>query len=376
MRIITNVPDLSLSAGTERAQLAVCRELAKRGHRIDLLFQREGWLLEQWREFASTALELTCRPASFIAAQRMSGFVRSSAEDVVVYIHHSGHWSNLGVAIVASWWWRAPLVVHMHVPYGGHYSLPRIAVRMASRSPAGMIFVSHALRQAWFSAGAQPPRDAVIANGIDVDYYSSCTETQRRAARGRLGIDERNFVFLMLGRLVKEKGVHVLLAAWMQVLARQRSKSPQLLCVGEVGDCAIAEAIKNAGATLLPWVRDVRDVYCASDVVVVPSVWNEPFPLTVLEALSGERPVIAADAGGIREALGAWGSRHTWCVVPRGDANALAQAMVLMLATDDSQRRRMGAEGREFVATSRSLKASADAVEEFLPMVINSHRDG
>ena len=79
-----------------------------------------------------------------------------------------------------------------------------------------------------------------------------------------------------------------------------------------------------------------------ADILVVPSRWDDPCPLTVGEGLATGLPVVASRIGGIPEIVG-----PTSRLVPPGDPVALAAALAA-LADDPALRSRVGAEGREW----------------------------
>jgi spore coat protein SA len=76
-------------------------------------------------------------------------------------------------------------------------------------------------------------------------------------------------------------------------------------------------------------------LYRACDVVVVPSIWAEPFGLVVLEAMASGTCVVASAVGGLPEVID---DRRTGLLVKAGDPVALAQAINEVLADDSLKR--------------------------------------
>jgi len=107
-----------------------------------------------------------------------------------------------------------------------------------------------------------------------------------------------------------------------------------------------------------PYVEDF-------DVAVVPSVYPDPLPRSVLEAMALAKPVVAFDVGGIGEMIS---DGVTGSLVRAGDPTALARAMD-ELARDASKRDRMGAAARAHVAAHHSARAHALAIEDLLVKV-------
>jgi glycosyltransferase involved in cell wall biosynthesis len=111
----------------------------------------------------------------------------------------------------------------------------------------------------------------------------------------------------------------------------------------------VQERIRFAG-----WIgpeRLARELAEAS-VVVLPSVWPEPFGLVGIEALASGRPVVASLTGGIVDWLQ---DGVTGLGVQPGDPRALADALNELLA-DPARQSAMGAAGREMVAARFSAE--------------------
>ena len=179
---------------------------------------------------------------------------------------------------------------------------------------------------------------AVFARPVD--------DAERAAARERMGASSDGFLALFVGRLVPEKGIDTLLAAW------QQAKLP----------AGSALALAGAGP-LTPSGRDVHGLgrvernrlpplYAAADVLVLPSIatatFREPWGLVCNEAMHQGTPVIASDAVGAA-AGGLVVDGRTGMVVPAGDAGALA-ARLTALAAAPELRQRLGDEARAKVA--------------------------
>jgi glycosyltransferase involved in cell wall biosynthesis len=181
---------------------------------------------------------------------------------------------------------------------------------------------------------------------------------------------------LFVGRLVPEKGVRELLAAWPAVAARHpraalvlAGDGPLAAEVAAAGrapaGAAPSAAAASAGAVRLlgPLPRERLPVaYAAADLVVVPSIptprFREPWGLVCNEAMHGGTPVVATTAVGAA-AGGLVRDGETGLVVPAGDPATLAQAIARLL-DDAPLRARLGAAGRAAV-TAHTYAAMADA---------------
>nr|WP_276549468.1 glycosyltransferase [Brachybacterium muris] len=125
-----------------------------------------------------------------------------------------------------------------------------------------------------------------------------------------------------LGRLTKDKGVHVLARAMVEVIA-QPEREVRLVLAGEnrFGDSADDREIQAALEPLsgsvdhLGWVN--REAFFDHvDLAVFPSVWEEPFGLVAAEAMARGVPFVISDAGALPEVVG----EHFPWIARRGNA--------------------------------------------------------
>lgn len=143
---------------------------------------------------------------------------------------------------------------------------------------------------------------------------------------------------LFVGDLSPDKGVQTLLDAYEML------ESPPALVLA--GRTATPDAWRFPSgahwAGQLPH-EDVVELFRTARVVVVPSVWADPCPTVVLEAMAAGRPVVAAASGGILDMVV---DGSTGLLVPPGDAPALAQALAAVLS-DPDKARAFGVAGRD-----------------------------
>lgn len=150
---------------------------------------------------------------------------------------------------------------------------------------------------------------------------------------------------LYIGQIIRGKGVDLLVEAMRKV-----KSSCRLRIVGTGNDVGyIKSLIDSYGlggrVKMLGWCGDVESCYRDSDIVVVPSRWQEPFGMIGVEAFSYGRPVVGFDVGGIGEWLK---DEDNGFLVKSGDVNSLAQKIEQLL--DDSKlRQRMGRNGYDMV---------------------------
>ena len=213
--------------------------------------------------------------------------------------------------------------------------------RRAAQWADVVVCVSEAERAEGVAAGVRARSWEVVPNGVDLDAW---TPSSRAAARARLRLGDGPLV-VCVGRLSRQKGQDVLLAAWPSVGV----PGATLVLVGDGPLGARLQVDAPPGVRLAGRRDDVADWYAAADVVVVPSRW-EGMALTPLEALACGRPVVATDVAGMRE-IGV-------DVVPPGSPEALAEALRSRLASPgDPARWRALAERRDLRDTTAAIRA-------------------
>lgn len=181
------------------------------------------------------------------------------------------------------------------------------------------------------------------------------------AAKSRVEADRRPIVVAM-GRLNREKGFRQLLDAMSAMTV-----PCHLVVIGDghdrdALDRQASQTIGGHRITFTGWLdSSSRDRWLdRSRLVVVPSMWPEPFGIVGLEAMAASKPVVAFDSGGIRQWLqdGVNGT-----LVAHGSARRLAQAMVDLLE-DPKRASAMGAEGRRLSEERFALAQHVDRVIE------------
>lgn len=157
------------------------------------------------------------------------------------------------------------------------------------------IAISRAMRDSLLAAGVAPGRIVVKPNSVpdpgpQVPPISVSTPDRHR--------------FLLVGRLVEEKGLLLVLQAWL------RHADGALGRLVVVGAGPLEHVVREAAAMRsdilfmgrLDPAGVVREMVAAT-VVLVPSLWEEPFGLVVLEAYARRRPVISTGLGGLSDVL-------------------------------------------------------------------------
>ena len=175
-------------------------------------------------------------------------------------------------------------------------------------------------------------------NGIDKDYfdpelYSSEDKIQ---LRNELGILENDFVFIFVGRLVRDKGINELIAAFLKL--QSNSKKVKLLLVGPFENdldplnIETIKAIHECNTIItVGFQEDVRPYYAFSDALVFPS-YREGFPNVVLQAGAMGLPCIVTNISGCNEII-IEGQNGT--IIPVKNESAIFNAMIQLSSDKD-----------------------------------------
>ena len=211
-------------------------------------------------------------------------------------------------------------------------------------------------------------RFVTIYDGVNVDdFISKWDDSAAHKSNG-----EQHIVYV--GRITPEKGVHTLIEAFNRIADRFPSACLDIVGPDEINPPALVVPFsKDPKVFELASLFDQKGVYRAkidalaaarkdrihfygnlphspmlvqkyqfADISVTPSIWEEPFGLPVVEAMSAGAPVIATAGGAFPELVL---PEKTGLLVERGNAAQLADALARLLA-DAPTREKMGRAGR------------------------------
>lgn len=176
------------------------------------------------------------------------------------------------------------------------------------------------------------------SNGIDTRYFSRdhFTETELQDKRDELGIPQNHFVFVFVGRIVADKGINEMVAAFAK-LNHMHPKSTLLLVgpfeddLDPVDDITRELIDSNHEIITTGYQTDVRGYFALSDALVFPS-YREGFPNVVLQAGAMELPAIVSDINGCNEIIE---SNVNGFIVPVKDTIALHKSMEQLMSDKD-----------------------------------------
>lgn len=202
----------------------------------------------------------------------------------------------------------------------------------------------------------------VIPNGVDTDRFRPLPPNE--ALRAELRLSPLDRVVAIVAALRPEKNHAMLLKAIATV--RRSIENVKLLVVGDgperssierlAAELAIADAVRMLGNR-----GDVSQVLALADVFALSSQM-EANPVSILEALACEKPVVAPRVGSIGETVR---DGETGFLVAPGDVDAMAERIAALLA-DETVRRRLGAAGRRLVVADWSLDRMVRGYERLI----------
>jgi len=207
-------------------------------------------------------------------------------------------------------------------------------------------------------------------NGIDTDYFnpSNFSEIQVNELKQSLGISKNDFVFVFIGRLVGDKGINELIAAFKKLT------NSKLLLVGAyehdldpLTPETISEINCNANIITTGYKDDVRPYLAISSILVFPS-YREGFPNVVLQAGAMGLPSIVTDINGCNEIIV---EGENGLIIPVKDENALEIAMFKLL-NDKELRLKLAENARSIICNRFKQQLVWDALlEEYKILVLS-----
>ncbi len=208
-----------------------------------------------------------------------------------------------------------------------------------------VIGVADALRRQAVSLGTLEAKSLTASNGVDVSRFSLKSRTE---ARAKLNLPPDRRIVLSVGRLVENKGYHLIVEA-LAILRERGAEVPYLIVVGSPGDqpgyvATLEESIQKfemkehvwlAGAqlneTLCDWYN-AADVYCLASRV-------EGWANVLLESLASGTPVVATNIWGTPEVI----TSEDYGILVERNPEAIAEGLATALARQDWNREKLSA---------------------------------
>jgi glycosyltransferase involved in cell wall biosynthesis len=366
-----------LVGGYERAAERLSVALARRGHKVTVAAERRDptWLQRE----ACAGFEIIRLPCSFRRGLHTASALLSYAWFLIrhgrrydlFHVHQYGY--HLLISQVIGRLLNKPVVLKLTNtgPQGigrtlelSRYSRALIATHR--QVDACIATTQTALHEA-VRFGIPKHRIYLIPNGLDVNYYAPCSSVDKQDLRRSFSINAERVV-LYLGRLSEEKNPLGLLRAWAQICNNVHSTELVFVGSGPLSDTVKAHATSLGCAGSVRMVGDSNDVrswYRMADIFVLPSR-NEGLSNSLLEAMACGLPVISTRVSGSQEIFAA---ADVGELVENGDTDALANAMVAMLA-DEGRRKHCSQVARDYATREFSLDSVVEKVMDVYGRVL------
>jgi glycosyltransferase involved in cell wall biosynthesis len=262
-------------------------------------------------------------------------FFRDNGVDVL-HMNHCGYWRP--AEILAARLARIPVVTHYHRTVND----PGPFVRYSRL----IVAVSE------FTARNSLPKSVqkiVVHNAVNLERFDTAEDM-----RASLGIAPGEVTVSFIGQVREIKGIdlfirmaHAIRGDDVRFLIAGACRDPQKF-EGAYTEARLREEIGgDARIRYVGYMPDVHGLYLASDIIVMPSRWGEPFGLVNIEAGAARRPIVSTRDGGIPEII-----RHgqNGFLVERDDLAGLIEHVELLIS-DRDLRLRLGEQARRIVET-------------------------
>lgn len=200
----------------------------------------------------------------------------------------------------------APIIIHLHNDFLNASTKDATDIYQVCHS---IITVSDFIKQRVETILPHQQKVTTVHNGIDLQQFYDATPLSRSS----LGFTEKDFIVVYSGRINPEKGVKELIEAFKQLkdypqikllilggsfFGNERGNDPFIQSL-QAESKAFANRIVFTG--FIPYAQ-IPAYLKMANVAVIPSMWDDPFPTTILEAMATGLPIIATHSGGIKEA--------------------------------------------------------------------------
>jgi glycosyltransferase involved in cell wall biosynthesis len=349
LRIAGVDPELDFGGG-ETQVLGLTLELIRMGHRAELICDPEGRLWARAQAAGVKCYPLRVRNAIDVAAGLRLRALLTRGNYDVVHFHTA----------------RA----HALAPYAAGASRLRVVTRRMDYAPGrlsarclynhavdGVIAISAGVAEPLVSAGVARNRIRIVPSGVDCARFAPPEDSERQAARTKLGLSPREIAIGAVGTLTPRKGHRVLIEAL--AIARERTGDAGLRClIGGAGPLhdELATLARDRGCAnrlqMLGALDDTRTLLAALDIFTMPSL-NEGLGIAALEALAMGLPIVASAVGGLPEVVE---DGVSGILFKPGDPQALAAGLI-DLAMNPARRIAAGAAARQRAIARFSVEA-------------------
>lgn len=204
------------------------------------------------------------------------------------------------------------MIYHMHNDIDGT-TKPEYLCEFIADKAETILPVSEYIKNHFYSVAPNEKMD-VLYNCIDLQAFDVNKKYNTNELKKKYELADDDFVYLYTGRICPEKGILELVKAFKNV-AKENEKA-KLLIVGsrwynliakdEYFEQLIQESKDFEDKIIFTgyvFPKDMPSIYTLGDVLVIPSMWEEPFGVVALEGMAMKIPIISTDSGGLVEVL-------------------------------------------------------------------------
>ncbi|MEE8559215.1 MAG: glycosyltransferase family 4 protein [Alphaproteobacteria bacterium] len=330
-----------VTGGVERGTVDIAAALIKAGWR-SLVASNGGPMVRELERAGARHFTLPLHSKNPFIMRANSGRLFALIGDHGVDIVHARSRAPAWSAKAAARRAGAHFLTTFHGAYSTGSAPKRLYNAVMTRGERTIAISDFIARHIQDSYRVNPEKIRVVHRGVDIDQFDPGRVADERmielAKRWRLPDDRR--IIMLPGRPTRWKGQGVLIEALAKL------DRPDVLCLlvgADQGSAAYRRGLETLIAghgldevvRLTEYCRDMPAAYMLSDVVVSASTRPEGFGRVVAEAQAMGRPVVATNHGGVRETVIA---NETAWLVPPGDAEAMAGALVKALALEGRAR--------------------------------------
>ncbi len=365
MRIAYMLTSLGIG-GAERQVVSLAERMAARGHAVVLVVLKARQSTEWPTSIEVAHLEMDKTLVSICQSLgRAHRFLRVFRPDLVHSHTFPANMAARALRVLGS----APSVVStIHNVYEGGWRRT-VWYGLTDGLSIHTTAVSRAVAERSISVGAAIKRKcSVITNGVDLAKFTGNVD-RRDSMRAALHAGE-DFIWLAAGRIAPAKDYPNLLRAFAMV--RLALPESQLWIAGEGSNAERGRVqsydLTQGGSGGVHWLgmyEDMPELLDACDGFALSSAW-EGMPLVVGEAMAMEKPVVATDVGGVGELMD-----ETGRLVPAGDSDVLAGAMLATMRTTPETRHVNGHAARLRIQQHFDMDSKADEWEMLYDSLLN-----
>jgi glycosyltransferase involved in cell wall biosynthesis len=255
---------------------------------------------------------------------------------------------------------------------------PLMALRNAFfRRARAFVAISKLIERECLETGVPRERVVYIPHAADTERFRPALPGEALVLRAHLGLSQEAALVTFTGRLLRGKGLEILVEAFARVAARDArphllilgSGAGQVLSIEDALRADVARRGLNGRVTFTGRVDNVEEYLRVSDIFAFPSFY-EGLPHSPVEAAAAGLPTVASRTGGIPDVVL---HGETGLLIEVGDVDGLTAALSRLL-DDPLLRQRFGRRARALALESFSLAAVAERYRDLFERLARAAR--